>query len=134
MECVRGQADGLHLLLGDFNTGLILVGVDGRFDFQSRLGGGAANELYDRSATDQRASAPVLGNMAEHPMLDLVPFAGTRRKVTHRNVQTQIRGKVLQFHFPEARPVAVSAASVGGDEESLRLGTAFLADFTPSSH
>jgi hypothetical protein len=41
---------------------------------------------------DERPAASVLRDVAEHPVLDLVPFARAGRKVAHGNNAAQSRG------------------------------------------
>lgn len=42
------------------------------------------------------------------------------------NAQTELISQLLQFAFPQAGPIAVTAASIGGDEEFPGLGIARL--------
>jgi hypothetical protein len=50
-------------------------------DHETGIRGGIANQFDDDFVVDQRQAAPILRNVAEHPMFDLVPFAGARRKM-----------------------------------------------------
>ena len=68
------------------------------------------NELHDRLVIDQRTAAPVFGDMAEQPMLDLVPFRRSRWKMRHADGKTGAVREALQLEFPEARAGAVAAA------------------------
>ena len=68
-------------------------------------------------------------------MLDLVPFAGARRKVADGEAKPGFIGQLLQFHFPETQPGTIAASAVGGDENPLRRGiqmSAFKAPPTPN--
>lgn len=46
--------------------------------------------------------------------------------MTDPNAQTELIGQLLQFAFPQAGPIAVTAASIGGNEEFPGLGIARL--------
>ena len=70
-----------HLGLADPDALLVRPLVEGALDLQAGLGRGSANELDDRRSTLQRPATPVLSDVAEQPMLDLVPLRGTRRIV-----------------------------------------------------
>ena len=66
-------------------------------------------------------AAPIHRDVREQPMLDLVPLARTRRKVTDRDHQARPIGQTLQFPLPqpEARPVA--PACIRRDQQRLGL-------------
>jgi len=59
----------------------IRVGVQFRVDFESGRGARSRNQTHDDLKTDQRLAAPVLGDARKEAVFDLVPFAGTRRKM-----------------------------------------------------
>ena len=52
--------------------------------------------------TAQRFAAPVLADVGEEPVLDLVPLAGSRWEVTHRDSQPGFVGQLLQLHVSKA--------------------------------
>ena len=49
-------------------------------------------------------------------MLDFVPLAGARRKVTDRQRTPGLVGQPLQFQLPEAQTLSVTAAAIGRDQ------------------
>lgn len=57
--------------------------------------------------THQRPPTPVLRDMAEQPMFDLVPLACSRREVAHTDLQPHFVRQQLQTHFPQPRSTAV---------------------------
>ena len=65
--------------------------------------------------TGQWPTTPVFGDETEHSMFDLVPLAGSRRKVTNMERKTEIVGQILQRNFPQSITAAVAAATVGCD-------------------
>ena len=51
----------------------------------------------DHRPADQRSPSPVLGDVAEHLVLDLVPLARPGREVAHRDPQAELGGQVLHL-------------------------------------
>ena len=105
-----------EFFIGDFDTCLVLVFVERCANAKTRFGGDAADQVDHDLAGQQRPASPVVGAVAEHSMLDLVPLAGAGRKVTDLHGQPQFIGKVLQLKSPQANSIAVAAAAVGGDQ------------------
>ena len=66
--------------------------------------------------TDQWPASPVLGDVAEPPVLDLIPFTRSGWEVADGQHQARLTGQILQDDFPESRAVVVRAASVGRDQ------------------
>src|SRR3989304_1676075 len=55
-------------------------------------------------------------------MLNLVPFAGPRRKVADRDGQTQVIAETLKLPFPQAQPRTIAAPRIGRDQQPFRPG------------
>ena len=49
--------------------------------------------------------------------------------MTHPNGKLALVSECLQFNFPQAKPVAVTAAAVSRDEQAGRIGIEGLAQF-----
>ena len=81
--------------------------------------------------TDQRFTPPVLRDETEEAMFDLVPFTGAGWKVTDRERQVEVVGHALEGPLPEARPRAVAAPAVGGDQERAGARKAMAAHPRP---
>src|SRR5215471_4466389 len=92
-----------------------------------------ANQIDHHLAAHQGSAPPVLRNVAKHAVLDLVPLAGPRRKVTHRNPQPDIIGQLLQLHLPQAVAAPVGTAPIGGDQQTLRTRIDSAAHVVPPS-
>ncbi len=103
LEAYRRQ-----LRIGDGDATRVLAAVEFRPNAESGPTVRRANEAHDRGQVDEWGAAPIHRDVREHPMLDLVPLARTRRKVTDRDHQARPIGQTLQFPLPqpEARPVA----------------------------
>src|SRR6266446_4831658 len=69
--------------------------------------------------------------MAKQPMLDLVPFAGSRWEVAYLDFQAKVVAQLLQFHFPQPIAATVAAATVGRDQQTRCLRMASLSQFVP---
>src|SRR5262245_53550065 len=70
-----------HLGLADPDALLVGALVEGAFDLQTGFGRRAPDQLDHRRPAFQRLAAPVLRDVAEQPVLDLVPLRGARRIV-----------------------------------------------------
>src|SRR6266508_4286088 len=81
MELGGFELHGGELSVGHLDSGGVGTGVEGGADREAGAGGGGADELHDRLTADQRTSAPVLGDVAEHPVFDRVPLARAGREV-----------------------------------------------------
>src|SRR5271155_4226688 len=64
-------------------------------------------------------------------MLDLVPFAGSRRIMTDRDIQPRLVGPPLQLHLPQANAVAIAAPASRTHQYLLRLGIQGLPHLSP---
>src|SRR5687768_830211 len=66
----------------------------------ARLGG--RDQTHDRLVADQRLAPPVLGDVREQPMLDLVPLAGAGWQMADAQLEARRVGEPLQLPLPEA--------------------------------
>ena len=114
---------GGELRVGDFNPGLI-EGVDELGgDAQAGSGGGAAQVLQDVLHAVEHQARPMLGHLAEQPVLDRVVFRGAGRIVQDRDLEAERAGEfLLQEVFPGPRPAAVAAAGVGENHQLGGIG------------
>ena len=55
-------------------------------------------------------------------MFNLVPFAGSRRKVAHHYAKPRAVRQFLKFHFPLAQPISVAASTIGCDQQLSDIG------------
>ena len=74
MEWVAGDGERFHLCIADLLALLIGMGVERAGNLEAGRGGGCCDQFDDGHAIEERASAPVLGDVAEQPVLDLVPL------------------------------------------------------------
>ena len=68
----------------------------------------------------QRPSPPVHGDVAEQPVLDLVPLRRAGREVADRDHQPGLRREGGQLAFPHPVAVAVGSARIRGDQQAGR--------------
>ena len=94
------QRDGAQFGRGDLDAGAIPALVQLRAHAQPRRGAGVANQIDDRFELPERAAPPVRRDVTEEPMLDLVPLARARWKVTDGDAQLKGIGQALQFGVP----------------------------------
>ena len=122
MKGMRSNAKPGEVFIGDLDRGVIAMGVKRRFHDEARARGGRRNQADDGLMTDQGLAAPVLGDEAKEPMLDLVPFTRAWRKVTDRQRQPHLVGQPLEGPLPETRPMSVAAAAIGRDQQGAGAG------------
>src|SRR3954454_18374817 len=95
------------------------------------FGSRAADQIDHDLATDQRTSAPVVGDVAEHSMFDLVPLAGSGWKVTDVDLDADFISQLLHLAFPQADPISVAAATIRRNQQAPGMGIAGMAHFFP---
>src|SRR4051794_15820904 len=91
------------------------------------FGGRAADQIDHDLAAGQGASAPVVGDVAEHPMFDRVPLAGSGWKVTDLDLNAELIGQLLQLAFPP--PIPVGAATIRRNQHAAGRGIAGMTHF-----
>src|SRR5260370_42349497 len=122
-----------QFLVADFPTFLVGAVVDPRMDFQSRFCGCRADRFnYDLQGLQRRA-LPIAGNVAKHPMFDLVPFARSRGIVVDFDDQTRLVTPLLQLHLPQAGPRTVAAAAVSCHQQPFGSPVAFTTKLLPAA-
>ena len=94
------QVDLSQFGIAHFHTSRICVCIELTGNLQSRCGACCRDQAYNYLMTNQRASAPVLGDAGEQPMLHLVPFTGAWREVTNADRDAGFIGKSLQLTLP----------------------------------
>src|SRR5262245_16596613 len=55
-------------------------------------------------------------------MLNLVPFAGSGRKMTDLNRPADLVGQALEFDLPKPHARTIASSSIGGNEQTFGLG------------
>src|SRR6266850_2490778 len=81
----------IEFRIGYFDPGWIFSRVQLGANAQTGTGFRVRDQVNNDLVTDQRAGAPVLGDVAEHTMLDLVPFAGAWREMADMHRESQAR-------------------------------------------
>src|SRR5512142_904749 len=120
VELVPLDGQSLHLLVTDLSTRWVIALVQLRSDRQSGLRRRMPDQIHHHLPTHKGATPPVLGDVAEHPMLDRVPLARAGREVAHRDPQAGLIGELLQLHLPQPAAPPVGAAPIGRDQQPLR--------------
>ena len=85
--------------LCDLDALLVAARVERAFDLQTGLGGRRPNQLDHGKAIRKRPAAPVLRDVTEQPVLDLVPF---RCPADSGGRGLRARSQLLQLQLPEA--------------------------------
>src|SRR5438093_3973533 len=131
MELLLLESQALHLLRCHLLPSRVAVVIQRRPNRSARRRRGVADQVDDHLPTHQRSPAPILGNMAEHPVLDLVPLTRPRWKVAHRDAQACLVRQTLQLDLPQAAPAAVGATAISREEEPFGLGIDLAAHMAP---
>src|SRR4051812_2681504 len=131
VEAVANEVEGLHLRIGNRDASWISSRIELAANAQPGLGGGGADEIDHDTVADQRRGAPVHADEGEQAMLDLVPLAGAGWQVVAFNGDAQFGSKRLQFAFPQPHAHAVAAATISGDDQTVRIRIALAADVLP---
>ena len=79
------QIDALHLLVRHLATSRVFSAVQATCHFETLGRSSPGDQIDDRLVVPKRFAAPVRGNEREQPVLDLVPFACSRREVADRD-------------------------------------------------
>src|SRR5580693_6847644 len=101
MEWVAFDCDCAHLRLADLDALFVGTIVEDALHREARLGFRCTDQLDDSQSAFEWPTPPVLRNMAEHAMLDLVPLRGAGWIVIDVERQAGLVCELLQFHFPE---------------------------------
>src|SRR3954452_3150347 len=107
MEGVALEVESCHLPLGHLDALWIGVGVEFTADGQAGLGRGTGDQGDYGEAAGERRCAPVLRDVTEQAVLDLVPLRGAGRRMADLKTQAGLVGKPLQLNSPkpQTRPV-----------------------------
>ena len=101
MKLVGFEVNALHLFIAYCTPGWVFAPIQSTGDFESLRRGCPSDEIDDCFVIPQRFAAPIRRDKGKQPVLDLVPFAGARRKVTYRNAQCGMIGEFLQLQLPQ---------------------------------
>src|SRR5450756_2806096 len=115
----------------DRDAGRVAAAVESRAYLQPCLGRRVGDEIDDDLVADQWLAAPVLCDVAEHAVFDLVPLAGAGREVADVDGQAQLGRQVLQGYLPEPAATAVAATTVGRDQEPTGVAIPLGAHLPP---
>src|SRR5258708_22953591 len=115
MECVTLDIEGFHLCVSDLDTLRVVTCIKLASHRQASPGRGGGNQFDHRFAADQRSSSPGLGNMAEQPMFDLVPFPGSRRLMAYIKRQAGFVSQVLQLNLEQAHAGTIRTTATRRD-------------------
>ena len=101
MKLVAGDVDVSHLSIGDLDAFLIGAVVDRARDLEAGLGRCCADQFDHSEPIGKRATAPVLRDVAEQPMLNPVPLRRARRVVVDMDDEPDLVGEFLQLQLPQ---------------------------------
>src|SRR5271166_2020540 len=101
MERVAGYVEARHFRVGDLDALCIGVAIEPAGNLQTGFRRGVGDQCDDDEEAGQRHGAPVLRDVAEHAMLDLVPLRCPRRIMADHDDQTGFVGELLERQLPQ---------------------------------
>src|SRR5205814_10350694 len=110
MEGMWVQRQASHLRVGHHDAGRIATLVQLRLDSQASRRSGVANQRHDGFKRPERTPAPVLCDVAEEAVFDLVPLAGARREMRDVDAEAEVIRDALEARFPRWRAIRSAAA------------------------
>jgi hypothetical protein len=79
VECIALDSEGGHLLVANLDTLRVVAHIQFTSHRQTCIARGGNYQFDHRFPADQGLAASVLSDVAERPMLDLVPLGCSRR-------------------------------------------------------
>jgi hypothetical protein len=107
MEVVPDQRDPLEFLVGHLDALLVVVLVKLGPHGQTGSSRGPGDEVHHDFVTLQALTAPVHRDMAEQPVLYLVPLGCAAREVDDGDVQTELLSEFRELALPQPDAVAI---------------------------
>jgi hypothetical protein len=95
MEDFWCQVEFGYLRCGYFNSGGVRSLRKFCLDLETGSGLGVAYQVNHGLIADQRSCPPILRDEREHPVFDLVPLAGSGRKMRYMQMQAGEIGQPL---------------------------------------
>src|SRR5208337_4385754 len=99
-----GHVEGRHFRVRDLDALWIGVAIEFAADFETGFRRGVGDQFDDDEEAEEWRRAPVLRDVAEHAMLDLVPLRSPWRIVANLNDQTGFVRELLEGQLPEPQP------------------------------
>src|SRR5580700_935364 len=121
MELFLVQCQLLRLSLRSLDANRVRVIIQARLDMEALTGSRTSNELDNGLVGGERFSAPVSGDMAKEPVLDLIPLARARREVADMYSKSCLIGKILELGLPCIGAITIAAPSISSDEQVCRF-------------
>src|SRR4029077_4251774 len=116
--------ESLHFGVGDLDALLIGPLIERTLDLEPGFGCRCGDQLDHCSAADEWLGAPVLCDVAEQPVLDLVPFRCAGRIVADLDRHGDLVCQLLQLDLPQPRARAVGPPAVCRDHQLTHAGVA----------
>ena len=121
MERISFEIQASQFLIADLAAFFIAFVVEPGRDSEAGFRVRVPDEGDDGDTVEQWPATPIFGNEAEHPVLDLIPFARPRGKVRDVDGQLKVIRQPLEVALPQADPAAITAAAIGRDIQLRRL-------------
>src|SRR5579863_1940259 len=100
MKGLAFYGEGAHHGLADLDAFLVGALVEDASDREACFGCGGGDQFDHGHAAFEWTTPPVLRDVAEQPMFDLVPLRCSWRIMMDAQRHAGLVGELLQFHFP----------------------------------
>ena len=117
MKRIECQSESGQLLVGDLDGGFVGVFVDRSLDDETCFRRGCGHQVDNDLMAHQGTATPVVGDETEEAMLNLVPLARAWRKMADPQLEIRFVRQFLERHLPKTGAVAVTPASIGGNQQ-----------------
>ena len=95
MEICTFKVNPFKFVIGHLNTFRVGVCINLCFNFEACPGRGGCNQVDDDFMADQGLPPLIHADVTEHPVFDLIPFAGARWEMANRDAQPGLVGESL---------------------------------------
>src|SRR5215831_19800265 len=112
MELVTTNPLFVDLLIGDLDPSLISLSIEHRFHLQPASGSGRAHPIDHTFVVPERLPFPSQTDKREQPMLNPIPFAGSRRIRRHGDRNSDLLGQFQPTRPPGTGTTGIASASL----------------------
>src|SRR5437762_781752 len=131
MKGIALYVHALHLLIGNLEPRLVVIGIQYCFYGQPCLGCGMPYKLQDDFISSEGLGSPVDVDEAEHLMLYGIALTRTRRIVTDMDRKPCPVGELLQRVLPEPIVTPVTRTTITEQEDLTGLRVLLLPQSIP---
>jgi hypothetical protein len=131
MKAISSQIQVSDFFIGHDGSRFVFTRVEQRLHLESAVRARAADQRDHGLVIHQGLAAPVDADEGKEPVFDLVPLTGSRRIMRDADGDAHLNGEALKMHFPRTQPMAVAAACVSTNQQTLGVRITLAAQQPP---